>query len=213
MKTIKSLLEATPAYHHLRNLRNRFKYQSDYNSWQESGCPVPPPHLVKQKILRKYAESHNLTTLVETGTFLGDMVQAMRDVFQKIYSIELSPELYLKAARRFKSAPNVSIINGDSGTEISNLLKQIKSPTLFWLDGHYSGESTAMGKNSTPILEELKCILGQNDLEYVVVIDDARCFGTDPDYPTLEELKDLVDHTNSNAEIITEHDTIGITKS
>ena len=62
--------------------------------WQRSGRPAPPPHQVKQAILRKYASKFNTRVLVETGTFLGDMIEAMRDNFDKIFSIELSEEYY-----------------------------------------------------------------------------------------------------------------------
>ena len=53
-----------------------------------SDAPVPPPHVVKQRVLREYAERYELKVFVETGTYRGDMVQAMKPLFDKIYSIE-----------------------------------------------------------------------------------------------------------------------------
>src|SRR2546425_6234629 len=37
---------------------------------------------------------------VETGTYRGDMVEAMKPLFHKIYSIELSDALFAEAQRR-----------------------------------------------------------------------------------------------------------------
>ncbi len=44
--------------------------------WERQGRPVPPPHVVKQRVLRGYAERYHLNIFVETGTYRGDMVEA-----------------------------------------------------------------------------------------------------------------------------------------
>jgi protein-L-isoaspartate O-methyltransferase len=67
--------------------------------WGKKEKPMPPPHAVKQQTIQYYAEKYNVKTLIETGTYY--MVEAMRDVFAHICSIELSRELYEKAKRRF----------------------------------------------------------------------------------------------------------------
>ena len=45
-----------------------------------------------------------------------------------------------------------------------------------------------MGKLNTPVMDELKTILGQR-LEHVILIDDARLFVSEYDYPTITKLK------------------------
>jgi len=62
--------------------------------WERQGRPVPPPHVAKQRVLREYAERYHLKIFVETGTYRGDMVEAMKHLFHKIYSIELSDTLF-----------------------------------------------------------------------------------------------------------------------
>ncbi len=62
---------------------------------------------------------------------------------------------------------------------------------MFWLDGHYSAGFTAKGELETPILAELETIL-QNNLNHIILIDDARCFTGNNDYPTKEYLKTYV---------------------
>jgi hypothetical protein len=64
---------------------------------------VPPPHIVKQQTLRSYSKKFGLNILVETGTLHGDMVEAMKKDFERIYSIELnrSYALTVKIAYEF----------------------------------------------------------------------------------------------------------------
>jgi hypothetical protein len=69
--------------------------------WSLKGNPVPLPSRVKQKIVKKYAKQFNLKILIETGTYLGDMVSATQQFFNEIYSIELCDSLYERAKKRF----------------------------------------------------------------------------------------------------------------
>src|SRR2546422_8845348 len=100
--------------------------------------PVPVTHGVKQGVLRSYAERYRLKVFVETGTLRGDMVEAMKPLFQKICSIELSEPLFVAAKRRFQADRHVELIQGDSGKELGRIVARIDQPALFWLDGHYS---------------------------------------------------------------------------
>jgi hypothetical protein len=45
----------------------------------------------------------------------------------------------------------------------------------------------------------------------VIVIDDARCFGRDPDYPSLRELREFIRSKRPDAEVEVEDDSIRIT--
>ena len=97
--------------------------------------------------------------LVETGTYVGEMVDAMKDSFEKIYSIELGVELARNAQEKFSAYSHIHIIQGDSGQVLKTLASQIRQPALFWLDGHYSAGITAKGAKDTPVCEELQYIL------------------------------------------------------
>ena len=160
--------------------------------WVDQGMPVPPPHVVKQAVVLAYAQRFGTATLVETGTYFGAMVEAMHDHFEHIYSIELSEALFARAQARFHGLPGITLIQGDSAREIARVLPQLKVPALFWLDGHWSDGVTARGDTNTPVREELAAILGAADLSHVILIDDAREFGVDPSYPTIEELRQMV---------------------
>jgi hypothetical protein len=160
---------------------------------------TPPPYELKQEILNSYRESYKLNILIETGTFLGDTVEYCKRKFEKVYSIELSDDLARKAKKRFENDPNVIIIQGDSGKVLKTILKEIKEPVLFWLDGHYSSEffvgtefiKTARTEIDTPIEEELTTILDSR-LNHVILIDDARLFNGQNDYPKINSIKHKV---------------------
>lgn len=189
---------------------NKRQQISDWRSWMEKMPSLPLPHLMKQDILKGYALEYGLSILVETGTYRGEMVDALYDYFKEIYSIELS-EMYSKRARAyFQWRKKVKIIQGDSGNVIGELIHEIKQPVLFWLDGHYSADDTAKGEKSTPVLNELKHILNADDLHHVILIDDARAFGKAEDYPSLDELRHFILSLRKNVEIINKDDIIRI---
>lgn len=186
------------------------RQQRELIEWEARGKPAPPPHIVKQRAIKRYAQKFNLKVLVETGTYLGDMVAAMKDDFDHVYSIELSEELYAKAQQRFAGQRKITLILGDSGAELGRLVANLKQPALFWLDGHYSGGITAQGGKDTPIYEELAHIFSSKE-SHVILIDDARLFGTEPAYPTIEALSAFILMHKPDAKIVVEDDGISIT--
>ena len=160
--------------------------------WQARGRPAPPPQFVKQRTVKEYARRFHINTFIETGTYLGDMVDVCRNTFRRILSVEIDGQLYHLAKDRFRDQPHISIVHGDSADILPGILETITSPCLFWLDGHYSGGFTGRGKQDTPIRRELDCILDHSVSGHVILIDDARCFTGNNDYPTLEELRRMV---------------------
>ena len=178
--------------------------------WKLNGCPIPPPHVVKENIIHEYREKTGIMLLIETGTFLGDMVEAQKKCFVKIISIELSLELFNKAKRRFKRERNVEIIYGDSGEILPRVLSKINDPAIFWLDGHYSEGNTARGDTTCPVYKELSAIFESKIPEYVILIDDARCFTGEGDFPEIGKLTEFIKTRNANCEITNENDIIRI---
>lgn len=138
-----------------------------------------------------------MNTLIETGTFLGEMVKNVKDDFNKIYTIELDKELYHRANNKFKGYKKINVLQGNSSKILPDLLKNIQKPSLFWLDAHYSGILTARGEKNTPIREELNTIISHGIDSHVILIDDARCFTGNNDYLTIKEIKNkIVNHTH-----------------
>jgi hypothetical protein len=176
----------------VRALRSQLRDARAIKEWRESGSPVPPPSVVKQQVVRAYAAQFDLQTFVETGTFKGDMIYAVERHFKEVHSIELGRDLFEEARQRFAGLAHIHLHHGDSATMLPEVLKALHSPTLFWLDGHYSKGITARGTKDTPIIEELESIFRHKAKGHVILIDDARCFTGAGDYPSIEELRRLV---------------------
>jgi hypothetical protein len=186
----------------------RRQQKKEIKSWQQQGCFVPPPHLVKQLTIRQYQQRYRYTTMVETGTYMGEMVEALKTEFKRIISIELARELYEKAKRRFIKDDNITIVHGDSGKVLPSILSNMSDPAIFWLDGHYSRGETAKGDKECPIFEELDSIFGSENMNHVLLIDDARCFVGKNDYPSIGTLTDYIRGKNKNYRVEVKHDII-----
>ena len=192
-KTIKAYLKPlTPAI--VQMVWKKHLECKQLHEWRKQGCPSPPPHIVKQRTIREYQKKFNTSVLIETGTYLGDMIEAQKKHFKKVISIELGSDLYKNAVQRFIRDNNVLIVHGDSGKVLPKVLSDIHEPTLFWLDGHYSAGITAKGEKECPIFEELDAIFHHgHDLNHVLLIDDARCFNGENDYPTIKQFEDIAE--------------------
>jgi stress-induced morphogen len=146
--------------------------------WRREDAPISTPAQVKRHILRRTAHEHHLRILIETGTFKGDTVMALRRDFDRLVSVELSPELHARAVRRARRERNVEILLGDSAKVLPAVVSTLHQPALFWLDAHYSGDGsgTAKGDAISPISAELDLVLGHDVRGHVVLIDDAQEF-------------------------------------
>jgi hypothetical protein len=196
----------------VKKVADYIRYKLTVRNWNKKGNPIPVPDIIKQKTVKEYAKIFSVETCVETGTYLGDMVDAVRETFSKIYSIELDKNLYEQAKKKFSRHHNISIFHGDSSKVLPVILADISEPCLFWLDGHYSGGITAKGDFNTPIMKELNCILEHFIEEHVILIDDAREFNGYNDYPTLEELKKRIFNKYPDWEFYIKDDIIRIHK-
>jgi hypothetical protein len=160
--------------------------------WEREGRPIPPSPLIKQTIIKEYQRRFDLRTFVETGTFAGEMIDAVLSHFDRIYSIELDDRWHANALRRFGGERKVTLLHGDSGARLPEVLRELDRPALFWLDAHYSGPATARGVIDSPIVAELNAIRAHPVRGHVVLIDDMRCFDGKDGYPELSALVDLL---------------------
>jgi hypothetical protein len=181
--------------------------------WINAGKPVPTPHEVKQDAIAHYQSVYGIGTLVETGTFRGEMVEAQRKRFNHIYSIELGEKLWQTAVKLFESYNHVEILLGDSGKVLQKITHKLSSPAIFWLDGHYSAGETAKGDKECPIFEEIDAIfMYGTTLPHVLLVDDARCFIGQGDYPAIEELTNYIRSKNGAYDVEVKDDIIRYTQ-
>lgn len=145
-------------------------------------------------IFKKYKNKY----FVETGSYLGDGIQSALDCgFEKIISLEISNQYKTICERRFYGNQNVQLIMGDSCEILYDSIKNIEDQITFWLDGHYSGTGTGLGKYEYPLLQELEQIKKHHLNTHTILIDDLRIFRGNEDTSTGEEVKftesDLID--------------------
>jgi hypothetical protein len=196
------------------DLLRRVRNDRQLASWEKEGKRLPPPGVVKRRILAAYATAFNPRTFIETGTYLGQTTYAMKDYFQSIYSIELNEHFANKAKHRFRAHSHMQILQGDSGQRLPELLGKISETCLFWLDGHYghySGTAVAAKADlETPVMNEVRAILNHKVKDHVILIDDARCFDGTHDYPTMSELRALIESNRPNYDYSVQNDVIRI---
>lgn len=130
---------------------------------------------INKQILSKYLNP----VFIETGSHVGNGIQAALDAgFKTIYSIELSKEFYEKCLKRFEENKDITIINGDSGEVMNELLNKGLSDNInnvtFFLDSHWSGGTTAKGEINCPLINELKAIKKFYKKGDIILIDDVR---------------------------------------
>lgn len=166
-------------------------FTSNISGWRKRGISIPYPSLLKRAILLQEIKDFNADNFVETGTYLGDTPWYLRKHLRRIISIEVHPPLADLARQRFKKVDNVTIAEGDSGAILSDFLTDLSGRTVFWLDGHYSGGITGIGDEECPIFRELSAIISLCKTDWLILIDDARCFGSHPAYPTVDAIGDF----------------------
>lgn len=188
MKALRRLLQRAPFYSALKTLG----HYPDYWYWNLRGRPVRSPHLLKQRTVRDYGLRYGLKTLVETGTYHGEMVSAMKSKFERIFSIEQDHELADKAVRKFRGYPHIHILQGDSQKILPELVKSLTQSALFWLDAGYYGWAGTHGDKQR-LGVELAAILSQREVGHVILMDDARGLNGESGVPTIPELTLRID--------------------
>lgn len=193
------------AYFNVRYVFEALLY--DLGLWRG---PTPTPHGIKRRIVRNLARKFGARTLVETGTYMGDMLNGQLSTFDELYSIELSQLYHDRARLRFAGHDKVKLLCGDSGEKVAEVLPRLRNRALFWLDAHYSGGNTARGAIDTPIMQELSRILGRPASTDVVLVDDARCFVGQDGYPTVDEVRQYVQQQRPDYDVEVKQDVICI---
>jgi hypothetical protein len=138
-----------------------------------------------------------LVRAVETGTYRGGTTRELAEMFNEVVTIELSVELHQVAAAGFEGIPKINALQGDSGTILPTLADP-SVPTLWFLDGHWSGGPTAGQEAECPVLAEIVALAGGH-ADDCALIDDARLFAAPPPpphdprhWPTLIEVFDAL---------------------
>jgi hypothetical protein len=112
----------------------------------------------------------NPSAIVETGTYLGTTTETLAQCGLPVFTIEGHPRNYGYARARLKKARNITVLQGDSRTQLKSLLggslRDLTHKVLFfYLDAHWSDD--------LPLDKELEIIFGILS-SAVVMIDDFQ---------------------------------------
>lgn len=196
------------AYRHMTDERNmRRREQRYFEAILRGEYPLPPP-TVKLAVIRQNIPDPRPRVFVETGTYLGDTVAAVKDMYSSVISIEVDEALYKSACTRFADDKNVKIVRGDCARELPAILAALHEPAVFWLDGHYSGGITGKGEIEDPILISLNQIAALPPLDHVIFVDDARTFDGLEGRPDISDVFNTIKKINSRYIIRVQNDII-----
>jgi hypothetical protein len=205
LKAFRRLLQRTPVYGAYKALG----HYPDYWYWILRGRPTRSPHLLKQKVVREYGEKFGLKTLVETGTYYGEMVAAMKNRFDRIYSIEYVPALAERATRKFARDGHIRIFCGDSRVVMPEVLASLKGAALFWLDAGYYGW-VGMQTDEQRLSAELEMILS-HPYPHMILLDDARGLTGRNGIPSVGDVKAYVESMFPQRSVEVKFDIMRIT--
>lgn len=166
---------------------------------------------LRKDFLQQLIQLFGSDVFIESGTSYGGTTKIAKELFKEVHTIELEDQFYQKAATNFSNDRNVHVYHGDSGKLLPTIIKNLKNRSIiFWLDGHFSGGSTAKGESNTPIMAELKAIKETGIINSIILIDDICCFHPDnkeiievaQGYPTMDEIRTALLEINAGYEII-----------
>lgn len=206
MKALRKSLQRTPFY----GLYKSLGHYPDYWYWKMRGEPERSPHLVKQRTVIEYARRYGLRVLVETGTYYGEMVAAMKNHFDEIHSVEYDSRLAQRAQNKFARQPHIHIRRGDSQQVVPEILRSLRQPALFWLDAGYYGWAGLQG-DKRRLTSELEAILRHSVVGHVILMDDARGLNGENGAPSVPELAARIQAEFPRRRVEVKHDILRIT--
>lgn len=133
-----------------------------------------PPAEVLDKI-----REFGVKVFVETGTYKAQTSVWASKRFDIVYTVEASKKLYNEAVEEYGNIRNIKFMRGISRESLREIINEIDTQAVFWLDAHWSGGETFGSDDECPLIDELGLITKKR-IRHYILIDDARLFMCPP---------------------------------
>jgi len=141
-------------------------------------------------------------TFIETGTFKGATTKLASKFFKKVQTVEINEETYKYTSNKLANIGNIKFYFGDTIEKFPEMITTSEGRITFWLDAHPMDPEV---DESCPLITELELIKEKSERnDHIILIDDLqRCYRSDGDYPTFDELKALLLKINPDYHVYT----------
>ena len=118
----------------------------------------------------------NIKNFVETGTYKGDTTLMASDYYDKVFTMEIVPELHYNSKLRAEKAgkTNINFYLGDSVKLLQQIVPLVQDGSVFFIDAHQSGFDTSNNGKQVPLMDELKVLLSTRLGPSLFIFDDVR---------------------------------------
>lgn len=137
---------------------------------------------VPSEMVLQLKDRYHIRNFVETGTYQGWTAHWASQHFERVITIELAKPLYDYAKSTYRDVTNIEFLYGDTRDQLRAIVPTLDSPSLFWLDAHWSGGVTYGETDECPLADELE-IINRSPFDHFILIDDARLFLSPPPHP------------------------------
>lgn len=152
-----------------------------------------------------------LSWFIETGSASGHtaagVYRGSGGHLARIITVELDEHNYRSCVRKFLKTPKILPVHGDSAVILNEICRFVPGPAVWWLDAHYN-EGHQRGPVDCPVMAELYEIITRHPQGQWILIDDARLFGTEPGYPTIQAVTDEIAHHSGDSYVVTVEDDV-----
>jgi hypothetical protein len=174
---------------------------------------------IPKKLVLLLKEHFSTNVFVETGTFKGKTSIWAAGIFNEVYTIENSKELFDTTSKSLTEYRNIHPLYGNSALQLKNVISEINQRAIFWLDAHWCGGNTYGNDDPCPLLDEIR-IIKQSSYNHIIIIDDARFFLKPPPkpqnsdlWPGLKEILDILNRDENYFTFVSEDVIVSLPQS